>query len=85
MKVQPLGQVKAQFSRFVRECETEPVVITRNGKVVAMLVGASDDDLERLMLARNPRFRAIIGRARRCEAIPEEGFWAIVDRESGGE
>lgn len=39
MKIAPLAEVKAQLSAFIEECETQgPVVITRNGKAMAVLV-----------------------------------------------
>lgn len=46
-----VAEIKARFSEFVREAERgEPVVITRNGKPVAALVGT--DELERLQRLR---------------------------------
>ena len=52
MRIAPLADVKARLSAYVDECGAEgPVVITRNGKAVAVLLAPSDDDdLERLML-----------------------------------
>ena len=38
MKIAPLAEVKAQFSAYIEQCETQgPIVITRNGKAVAVL------------------------------------------------
>ena len=66
MKIAPLAEVKAQLSAFIEECETQgPVVITRNGKAVAVLVApVDDDDLENLLLSRSPRFRSLLARSR---------------------
>lgn len=41
-----------------------PVVVTRNGKAVAVLIGVEDDDeLERLLLAHSSKLRAILDAA----------------------
>ena len=60
MRIAPLADVKARLSAYLDECGAEgPLVITRNGKAVAvLLVPFDDDDLERLMLGRSPRFQA---------------------------
>jgi prevent-host-death family protein len=61
MKIAPLADVKARLSAYLDQCAAEgPVVITRNGKAVAVLLAPHDDDLERLVLARSPRFRAFL-------------------------
>ena len=59
MRIAPLADVKARLSAYLDECGVEgPVVITRNGKAAAvLLVPYDDDDLERLMLGRSPRFQ----------------------------
>lgn len=62
MRIVPLADVKAKLSSYPDRCEVEgPIVITRNGKAVAVLVAPSDDDdLERLLLARSPRFQSML-------------------------
>ena len=52
MRIAPLGDVKARLIAYVDECGAEgPLVITRNGKPVAVLVVPyEEDDLERVML-----------------------------------
>jgi prevent-host-death family protein len=54
MKVASVADVKAHLSAYLTECAQEgPVVITRDGEAVAVLVVPVDeDDLERLVLAR---------------------------------
>ena len=61
MRIAPLADVKARLSAYLDECGTQgPLVITRNGKAVAvLLVPNDDDDLERLILGRSPRFQGI--------------------------
>src|SRR5437899_2117049 len=84
MRIAPLADVKARLSAYLDECGAEgPVVITRNGKAVAvLLVPFDDDDLERLMLGRSPRFQALLNRSRRSitegKGLSEEAFWKAV-------
>ena len=84
MRIAPLADVKARLSAYVDECGVEgPVVITRNGKAAAvLLVPYDDDDLERLMLARSPRFQAMLERSRQSikkgEGLSEKAFWEAV-------
>src|SRR5437763_15290075 len=84
MRVAPLADVKARLSAYLDQCGVEgPVVITRNGKAAAvLLVPYDDDDLERLMLGRSPRFQALLDRSRRSvkegKALSEKAFWSAV-------
>lgn len=84
MRIAPLADVKARLSAYVDECGAEgPVVITRNGKAVGvLLVPFDDDDLERLLLGRSPRFQALLGRSRQSikagKGLSEKEFWAAV-------
>ena len=67
MKIACLADVKAKLSAYLQEAETSgPVVITRNGKAVAVLMAPDDDDdLERLIVSRSPQFRSLLRRSRR--------------------
>ena len=84
MKIAPLADVKARLTTYVEECAAEgPVVITRNGKAVAVLLTpVDDDDLERLILARSPRFRALLDESRRSiqagKGLSRDAFWKAV-------
>lgn len=84
MRIAPLADVKARLSAYLDECAAEgPVVITRNGKAVAvLLVPFDDDDLERLLLGRSPRFRALLDRSRQSikegKGLSEKAFWEAV-------
>jgi prevent-host-death family protein len=80
MKIASVADVKAKLSSFLKDSEEGPVVVTRNGKPVAVLLGVSDEDeLERLLLAYSPRLRAILDaareRIRQGAGIPHEEFW----------
>jgi prevent-host-death family protein len=84
MKIAPLADVKARLSAYVDECGAEgPIVITRNGKPVAvLLVPYDDDDLERLLVERSPRFHALLNRSRQSikegKGLSEKDFWKAV-------
>jgi len=84
MRIAPLADVKARLSAYVDECGVDgPIVITRNGKAVAVLVVPNDDDdLERILLGRSPRFQAMLERSRRSikegKGLSEEDFWKSV-------
>jgi prevent-host-death family protein len=84
VRIASLADVKARLSAYLDECGVEgPLVITRNGKAVAvLLVPQDDDDLERLMLGRSPRFQALLNRSRRSvqqgKGLSEEAFWDAV-------
>jgi prevent-host-death family protein len=86
MKIVPLADAKARLSAYVDQCAADgPVVITRNGKPVAVLLAPADeDDLERLMLSRSPRFQALLARSRRSIAagkgLSQDEFWQAVKR-----
>jgi len=84
MRIAPLADVKARLSAYLDECEKDgPIVITRNGKAVAVLLApVDDDDLERLLLGRSPRFQAMLDRSRKSiqegRGLSETDFWKVV-------
>lgn len=84
MKVVPVADVKARLNAYLEECETNgPVVITRKGKAVAvLLVPFDDDDLERLLLSRSARFQALLNKSRRSirsgRGLSRHEFWKAV-------
>ena len=57
MKEVPLSEVKDDLSRFLREAETQEIVITRHGKPAGVLIGfESEEDWFEYRLERDPRF-----------------------------
>jgi prevent-host-death family protein len=84
MRIASLAEVKARLSAYVDQAEAEgPIVITRNGKAVAVLLTpVDDDDLENLLLSRSPRFQAMLNRSRESikagKALSSEQFWETV-------
>jgi prevent-host-death family protein len=81
MKIASVAEVKSQFSAFVKASASGPVVITKNGRPVAVLVGVQDDEeVERLVMGYSPRLREILDLSRKqiCEdqGISHDEFWA---------
>jgi prevent-host-death family protein len=57
--------MKDDLSRFLREAETQEIVITRHGKPAGVLIGfESDDDWFDYRLENDPRFLKRIEQAR---------------------
>jgi prevent-host-death family protein len=86
MRIASVADVKAHFSAYLKESEAGPVVITRNGKPAAILLNVVDEDeIEGLLLAYSPKFRAILHAAReeikQTGGIPHDEFWQQVDAE----
>ncbi len=85
MKIAPLAQVKDQLSAYVQESQKSPIIITKNGKPVALLTGLKEDaDLDTLILAHDPRFIQILEEARarvqRTGGVKHDEFWHEVKR-----
>ncbi|MBI2897305.1 MAG: type II toxin-antitoxin system Phd/YefM family antitoxin [Deltaproteobacteria bacterium] len=65
MKEVPLSEVKDDLSRYLREAEDGPVIITRHGKPAGVLIGfESEDDWFDYRLENDPRFVERVERAR---------------------
>src|SRR5450631_1635134 len=64
-KVVPLSEIKDDLSRFLREAETQEIVITRHGKPAGVLIGfESEEDWFEYRLEHDPRFLRRIEQAR---------------------
>ena len=65
MKEVPLSAVKDDLSRFLREAETQEIVITRHGKPAGVLIGfESEEAWFEYRLERDPCFLRRIEQAR---------------------
>jgi prevent-host-death family protein len=87
MRIASVAEMKAQLSAYVKASEQGPVVVTRNGKPVAVLLGVEhEDELERLVLAYSKRFRSVLEAARQQiregGGIPHDQFWQEVEAEA---
>jgi len=87
MRIASVADVKARLSAYLKETQERPVIVTRNGKAVAVLLGVTDEDeLERLVLAHSPKFQPLLDKSRRqieeTGGIPHDVFWREVEAES---
>ncbi len=87
MKIASVADVKARLSAYLKQSQKGPVIITRNGKAVAVLLAVTDEvELERLLLAHSPKFQALLDKSRRqieeTGGIPHDVFWREVEAES---
>ena len=65
MKEVPLSEIKDDLSRYLREAETQEIVITLHGKPAGVLIGfESEDDWFEYRLEHDPRFLRRIEQAR---------------------
>ena len=84
MKIASVAEVKAKFSGFIKASQQGPVVVTKNGKPVAVLLSITDEDeIERMLLAYSPKFQSILEVAehqiREGEGLSHEDFWQEVE------
>lgn len=84
MKFAPVTDVKAKFSSYLKASEEEPVVITKNGRPMAVLLPLEDEEaLERLLLEHSSKFQKILNLAkeqiRESGGIPHEHFWSDLE------
>ena len=60
-----MSEIKDDLSRFLREAETQEIIITRHGKPAGVLIGfESEDDWFEYRLENDPRFLQRIDQAR---------------------
>ena len=85
MKIAPLAEVKDRLSAYIDAAKESAIVVTRNGKPVALLTPIlEDDDLDRLLLAHDRKFIRLLEQAReRLRAgryLTNEQFWRELRR-----
>ncbi|MBI3409941.1 MAG: type II toxin-antitoxin system Phd/YefM family antitoxin [Planctomycetes bacterium] len=83
MKTASEAELKSGLRAVLEASAREPVVVKRNGKPVAVLVGVHDEEeVERLLMTLSPRLQAILERSRKQirdgEVLSHEEFWAAV-------
>jgi prevent-host-death family protein len=81
MRIASVAEVKSQLSSLLYETANEPIVVTRNGRPVAVIVGVQDkEEIERLLMAHSPQLRAILERSRQQfhdgQWLSEGDFWS---------
>ena len=85
MKVASVAEVKAKLSAYLKASEQGAVVVTRNGRAIAVLVSPeSEDDLERLIFAYSPRLKRLLEASNRAiesgKGVPHDVFWRDLDK-----
>jgi len=83
MKIASVANVKAKFSAYIKASKAGPVIVTKNGKPVAVLISMQDEDeIERLLMAYSPQLQHILQAAEKQiqagKGIPHETFWADI-------
>ena len=84
MQVASVTEMAADFAGYLKASAQGPVVVTRKGKPVAVLLRtAKPGDLERLLMGHSPKLQAILQAARKRfragAGIPHETFWKEVE------
>lgn len=64
MKTIEISKANLPLSDYTKKVKREPVIITKEGKPVAVLVSISNADIETVSLSNNPKFIALIERSR---------------------
>ena len=84
MRIASVADVKTHFSAYTEKCKDGPVIVTKRGRPVAVLVSMlEDDELEHFILAHTPRFHRLLDAAK--ERIQQTGgvkhndFWASLE------
>ena len=67
MKIDTLAHVKNQFSSVIEQLGREPLFITRNGRITAVLQSLSDDEVEDYLFRNSRKFWRLM-EARREQA-----------------
>ena len=68
MKIAPMGEVRNNFAKYLAAAEEEPVFVTRNGKIAAVIEPIDDRDIEDYLLERSPRFRKMLNKAKQQQS-----------------
>jgi prevent-host-death family protein len=87
VKTASVAAVASDFAVYLKASEHGPVVVTRGGKPVAVLLRtANRDDLERLLMGHSAKLQSILQAARQRfrdgRGIPHEIFWKKIEAEN---
>jgi prevent-host-death family protein len=85
MKIAPVADLKKHLSSYLEQCQAGPIVVTKNGRAVAVLVCvANDDAIEDLILAHSPKLRQLLDdaerRIREDGGVSHDDMVALVDQ-----
>lgn len=77
-----VGIEKASLDACIKEAQRERVVITRNGKPVALIIGVEGMDEEQLQLGSSDKFWKLITKRRAQKTISRAELERRIDRKS---
>ena len=81
VKEVPLSEIKDDLSRYLREAETQEIIITRHGKPAGVLIGfESEEDWFDYRLEHDPRFLRALNRRGTACALEAESDWRTSKR-----
>jgi prevent-host-death family protein len=85
MKTASAAKMAAQFDDFLEASRQQPVLVTRNGKPVAVLLAVQDKaEAERLASSRARSLRSVFQEAheqlQQARGIPHDKFWREVEQ-----
>jgi prevent-host-death family protein len=85
MKTASAAKIAAQFNDYLEASGEQPVLITRNGKPVAVLLAVQDKaEAEQLAVGRSRSLRSIFEEAheqiQKGGGIPHDQFWRQVEQ-----
>jgi prevent-host-death family protein len=85
VKTASAAEIAAQFNDYLEASREQPVLITRNGKPVALLLAVRDRAQAEELAGRRPRsLRSVLAEANaqleRGEGIPHDEFWRQVEQ-----
>ena len=63
MKIAPMGKVRNSFAKYLEAAEQDPVFVTKNGKITAVI-----EHIEDYLLQKSPRFRKMLDKVKRERA-----------------
>ena len=80
MNIAPVAEVKARFSAFIKKAQQGPIVVTKNGKPVVVILNIeNEEDLERVLLANSTKFQSFLDAAEKriktAGGLSHEEIW----------
>jgi prevent-host-death family protein len=85
VKTASAAEIAAQFNAYLEASREQPVLITRNGKPVAVLLAVRNKAQAQELVDRRPRpLRSVFAKAHaqleRGKGIPHDEFWRRVEQ-----
>ena len=80
MRIASVADVKAKLNGYIEASKAGPVVVTKNGRPVAILLAMQDEEeLERILMGYSPKLQRILQKAEKQiqagKGIEHEEFW----------